>query len=432
LLQTLRGHQSSVNAVAFSPDGKTLLSGSLDNTLKLWDTSGNLLKTLRGHQGYVRAVAFSPDGKTLLSGSTDNTLKLWDTSGKLLQTLRGHQGYVVAVAFSPDGKTLLSGSEDNTLKLWDTSGKLLKTLRGHQRSVQGSVTDVAFSPDGKTLLSGSWDNTLKLWDTSGKLLQALRGHQDSVTDVAFSPDGKTLLSGSYDKTLKLWPTPKNWSYLLQLGCERLRLHPLLASPDNDTAGATCLQDGRWGETEQAEFLVRQGQGWVQGKGDGDKAMQKFKEAKKLDPSLNLASLKTQLTSDFIQRGEKLAKEGNVKDALTTYEKAQEFDPDLQILPKSWNNLCRHGSLNGSAKEAMFACEKAVNLAPNNVYIRDSRGLARALIGDNPGAIEDFQAFVKYPGISKKYTEKRQGWIKELQAGKNPFTDEVLQELRTGG
>jgi tetratricopeptide (TPR) repeat protein len=210
----------------------------------------------------------------------------------------------------------------------------------------------------------------------------------------------------------------------------LRLHPLLASPDNDKAGETCLQYGRWGKTEQAEFLVRQGQGWVQEKADGDKAMQKFKEAKKLDPSLNLASLKTQLTSDFIQRGEKLVKEGNVKDALTTYEKAQKFDPTVQILPKSWNNLCRYGSLNGSAKEVMFACEKAVNLAPNNVYIRDSRGIARTLTGDKTGAIEDLQAYVNSPDISDKYKEKRQGWIKELKAGKNPFTDEVLQELRT--
>jgi tetratricopeptide (TPR) repeat protein len=171
---------------------------------------------------------------------------------------------------------------------------------------------------------------------------------------------------------------------------------------------------------------------VQEKGDGDKAMQKFKEAKKHDPSLNLATLKTQLTTDFIERGEKLAKEGNVEDALTTYGNVQKFDPNLQILPKAWNNLCRYGSLNGSAKEAMFACEKAINLAPNNVYIRDSRGIARALTGDKTGAIEDFQAFVNSFGISPKYKEKRQGWIKELKAGNNPFPDEVLQELQKGG
>jgi tetratricopeptide (TPR) repeat protein len=212
----------------------------------------------------------------------------------------------------------------------------------------------------------------------------------------------------------------------------LRLHLLLASPDNDKAGETCLQYGGWKKTEQAEFLVRQGKALVQEKGDGDKAMQKFKEAKKLDPGLNLASIKTQLAPDFIETGEKLVKEGNVKDALTSYANAQKFDPHLQISAKSWNNLCRHGSLNGSAKEVMFACEKAVNLVPDNVYIRDSRGIAKALTGNKAGAIEDFQAFVNSPGISKEYTEKRRGWIKELNAGKNPFSDEVLQKLQKGG
>ena len=78
---------------------------------------------------------------------------------------------------------------------------------------------------------------------------------------------------------------------------------------------------------------------------------------------------------------------------------------------------------------MFACEEAVKLAPDNVYIRDSRGIARALTGDKNGAIEDFQAFVNSPTIAKEYKTKRQGWINALKAGKNPFTDEVLQELR---
>jgi hypothetical protein len=131
--------------------------------------SRKLLATLDGHSGLVNAVAFSPDGKTLASGSSDNLLKLWDVaSRKLLATLDGHGSWVSAVAFSPDGKTLVSGSGDNTLKLWDVaSRKPLATLEGHS----SAVTTVAFSPDGTTLVSGSGDNTIIQWDSkSGEII----------------------------------------------------------------------------------------------------------------------------------------------------------------------------------------------------------------------------------------------------------------------
>ena len=119
-------------------------------------------RLLSGHTDLVRAVAFSPDGKLALTGSVDQTARLWETAtGKPVATLSGHTGSVYAVAFSPDGKLALTGSVDKTARLWEAAtGKPVATLSGHTDRVGA----VAFSPDGKLALTGSWDNTARLWE----------------------------------------------------------------------------------------------------------------------------------------------------------------------------------------------------------------------------------------------------------------------------
>ncbi|AOX00430.1 hypothetical protein BJP34_14050 [Moorena producens PAL-8-15-08-1] len=206
LIHTLEGHTDDVNGIAFSPDGKQILSGSYDDTLRLWDTeTGQLIHTLEGHTSSVTEIAFSRDGKQILSGSFDNTVRLWDTaSGQLIHTLEGHTSSVTDIAFSPDGKQIISSSRDKTVRLWDTaSGQLIHTLEGHKDWVKA----IAFSPDGKQIISGSYDYTLRLWDTeTGQLIHTLEGHTDDINAIAFSPDGKQIISGSYDYTLRLWDT----------------------------------------------------------------------------------------------------------------------------------------------------------------------------------------------------------------------------------
>ena len=198
-------HGNDVNSVAFSPDGLTLVSGSDDKTIRLWDVATGHQKQIltRGHRGDVNSVAFSPDGTTLASGSDDNTIRLWDANtGTYKATLVGHTGDVNSVAFSPNGDTLAGGSDDDTVHLWNArTGAHIRTLIGHT----WSVYSVAFSPDSRTLASGSVDHTVRLWDVaSGKHKATLTGHAHYVNSVAFSPDGRTLASGSADNTIRLW------------------------------------------------------------------------------------------------------------------------------------------------------------------------------------------------------------------------------------
>ncbi len=207
-VNSLKGDNVS-GKVIFSPDSRTLAYASDDFTVRLRDVTSGEVRILSGHPSYVSGLAFSPDSKTLASGSAEdqlspgiNILKLWDVvSGSELHTLNGHSGGVTGVVFSPDGKTLASGSIDQTIKLWEAaSGSELRTLSGHTSMVYG----VAFSPDGKTLASGSWDQTVKLWDAaSGKELRTLSGHTSELVNVIFSPDGKELVSWSYTE-IKLW------------------------------------------------------------------------------------------------------------------------------------------------------------------------------------------------------------------------------------
>jgi hypothetical protein len=152
LLRTLKGHSNWVSAVAVSPDGRMAVSGSRDNTLKVWDLErGEEIRTLKGHSNWVSAVAVSPDGRMAVSGSWDNTLKVWDLErGEEIRTLKGHSNWVSAVAVSPDGRMAVSGSRDNTLKVWDLErGEVVATFTG-----ESSILCCAIGPDGVTIAAG--------------------------------------------------------------------------------------------------------------------------------------------------------------------------------------------------------------------------------------------------------------------------------------
>jgi WD40 repeat protein len=203
-VRTLEGHTDKLASVTFSRDGSWMLSGSWDNTLRLWElATGQCVRTFKGHTMWVDSVAFSPDGRLGLSGSWDKTLRLWElTTGKCVRTCEGHTNVVTSVSISPDGRWALSGSTDNTLRLWElATGRCVRTFTGHT----GFVQSVSTSPDGRWGLSASWDKTLRLWElTTGRCVRTFEAHTAYVKSVSISSDGRRALSGSDDKTLRLW------------------------------------------------------------------------------------------------------------------------------------------------------------------------------------------------------------------------------------
>jgi WD40 repeat protein/tetratricopeptide (TPR) repeat protein len=202
-------HKGPVYALAVSPDGRTVLTGSTDRTARLWEaaTSRPVGEPLQ-HRNTVMAVAFSPDGKTVLTGSGDGTARLWDAAGgEPIGPSLQHRGPVVAVAFSPDGRTVLTGSEDGTARLWNaaTGEPVGQSLR-HRGPI--AFRAVTFSPDGRTLLTGSQDSTAQLWDPStGLAVGPPFQHKPPLTAFAYSPDGRTIVTAGHDDTARLWKVP---------------------------------------------------------------------------------------------------------------------------------------------------------------------------------------------------------------------------------
>jgi WD40 repeat protein/serine/threonine protein kinase len=197
----LGGHQGPVSALSLSADGRRVVTGSWDATLRLWDArSGRLLTGCDGHTDYVISVAWAPDGRRLASGGLDQTLRLWRGDGTPERTLP-HEAPVAALAFSPDGGVLVSGGWDGAVRLWSGDGAPVAALGGHA----GNVTAVAIAPSRPLLASGGADASVRLWDAAThQELATLTGHAGEVAALAFSRDGRYLVSASRDATLRVW------------------------------------------------------------------------------------------------------------------------------------------------------------------------------------------------------------------------------------
>lgn len=260
LQQTLIGHTKEVTALAFSPDGKTLFSGSNDGTVKSWDPSTGALKqthedpgteihgiALAADSSFLALGAVGPDGHGYVAlvsnsaaglGATSRTIPVDNVSG---------------LALSPDHKTLAVGNGSTSVKLWDTSSGASRQLEGQDTS----PNTVAFAPDGQTLAAGGVGYPVTIWNVATGQMKQLTGHTSDIYKVAFSPDGQTLASASRDGTIKLWDLRTN-SLIRTLGKDETNGDAVAFSGDGKTVAGTLAEDvNLWNvQTGSLEQTVR--------------------------------------------------------------------------------------------------------------------------------------------------------------------------------
>jgi WD40 repeat protein len=244
------GHIAVVNALAFTPDGKAVVSASGDKIIRVWDwQAGKTTRFLRGQisagdDGKVYAIALSPDGRLLaaggwmkLPGENGHVIRLYDfASGTLLGVLKGHNNVVLGLAFSPNGRQLVSGSGDNTAIIWDVEGRsLVHQLEGHKDGVYA----VAFTGDGARVITGSDDGLAKLWSTArGEEIATLSGHRSQVRAVVASAANDAVVSASRDGEIRVWDG-KSGQYLRTLVAPGAAVGALSLTPDGKQLIATC-------------------------------------------------------------------------------------------------------------------------------------------------------------------------------------------------
>jgi WD40 repeat protein len=468
----LKGPTNAIVDVAFSPDGKMLAAGSWDDTIIFWDvaTGQPVGEPFIANLGGVSRVAFSPDGKVLaftraITGSLPAKLILLDiaTRQPIGQPLDGG-----SFAFSPDGK-ILAADTNVDIGLWETAtaqligypfeeptdalftlafspdGKMIASSHAYGsiilrevatgRSIgnpiqvkTGDVKGLAFSPDGKWLASAS--GTTNLWDleTQVPVPHTLPGHSALVKRVTFSPDGQILASIDEDSNIILWALDvQSW---IETNCQRVGRNLTLVEWaqyfPNEEYRKTCEEFPK--DPGYYQGIVEQALSGSDVPRQIHRALEQLRNEMKTDSAIQDPAV---ISVDIVEEAivKKIAAT-NTEGKLSWIRQAQEgqipLDPFLND-PTLLNSFCWFGSLKGYAPQVLTYCDRAVDLAPFNAAIRDSRGLARALTGDYAGAIEDFQFCVENDD-SEEFVRQRQEWILELQAGRNPITPEVLEGL----
>ncbi len=441
----------AIKSLMFGPDKHTLAVGRSDGQISLWNmTEKRMIKSFRQEKQLFTLVF---NGQMLAADYDNGTLLLWDaTSGRaqhrLVHPFIRSLPTPNTLALSPDGK-MLASCNNTTVDLWNIStGESLGQLSGQQ----GPVTGVAFSADGSKLASIDSSNTILLWDVQAKSIlgEALKNVDPDIAEMqglqnglSFSPDG-TLLAAAGDQSVTVWElnTYERFTHAL---------HTVSSGLPMDVVGVTFHSDGKRlliiTDTYAVEHDVTvwnlNTQSWREAacgianrnleQDEWDSLVGNNTSYRKVCSNLPLN--KSVIDAKLVQAHFDVVG-GKEQDARAIYA---EVIPEAAQLDNAdaANDICWAGSTHQFADLVLPSCEEAVALYPYSGAIRDSRGLARALMGNRQGAIEDFTFFVQWiqhlpKPLSQDDAEKlaqRQNWIKQLKAGQNPFGSDTLKKLQ---
>lgn len=448
--EPLVGNSRSVLQLAFSANGRTLASASLDDVI-LWDVAGK--RSALGLPFPGRVFAFRSDGAALaVFDQESRTIVLRDaaTGRPIGQPFIGAPEIVLGMAFSPDGDTLVVNGTDlrnldrSWIALWDvaTRQQLSEPLSRQPETFRG----LAFSRDGKALASSSESSTVTLWDMDPDSWRK-RACVIANRNLSYAEWKQYLGDEQYRATCPGVPVDIKG---LVLEGERLARSGDLTPATNVLRQARTLDPQLRIEPDVAvkrhwrESLIEQGEYFAKA-GDVSRAVSLFQQAIDVDPEPPLeprAKANVLAAPRRLQEGLRLARAGKIEEAAAAVAEVSKLNPSLEIDAQTWGELCQLGSLSARPKDVMDACDHAVTVEPENGSFHDSRGIVRARIGDRPGAIDDFEAFVAmsrhrlnmrigYDLVERLRAQipQREDWIRALRANEDPLTPNLVEELR---
>jgi WD40 repeat protein len=428
-------HAYSVAALAYSADGKLMISAGMDSAVGIWEVTRGQGVVNRGgevalltHEYSVTKVALNHDGRYLATASTDKIVRVWDVSADARLHSFDHGAVVNAVAFSRDAKYVVTSSGNNIERVWDLSSGTEVPAQAHP----DVVATLSTHRDDRYLITLSGEIVQVRNAASGKGLAVII-HEGGVNSAALNSDGRYLATAGTDGTARVWLwqdedlieeacsrliynlTPLEWREYFgeehyQKICAKLPLHPYTLVEGRERARKGDMDTARW------VFDTLKQQGGLLG----------------FEPETEVRKLAAQ---GRIEQGTSWAERQKINEALNAFTEARELCPLVVIPSSAWETVCRFGGLSNRAADVLEACDRAVEAATDEqetAWRRDNRALVRLLTKNTVGALADFQAYVRWARDKQQYQEfvrKRERWLALLQGGQTPAEAEIIQELR---